>query len=106
MTDTKSTEELFDEAEDKFVESEDAETLKGNRELFDKAKTLSQFRRTKAGEILVGELKDNITRSLLALIETREGRHISDLDASFKILTKLISAEGQEASIADWLGTL
>ena len=102
----QSTEELFDEAEGVFTEASDIETIRANRKNYSDANALAGLTNTPAGKVLIADLKNGIAKSLSALFETREGKHLSDLESQFNLLSKLTCAESQSKAIADWLNTL
>ncbi len=98
--------EQFDELFDRFEDEEDKTTLETNREVLVLAQKLKAVSNTEGGKVLVQTLRDNITKAMLALFETRQSKYVSVMEANFDLLTKLRGADNQVKEILDWLDTL
>jgi len=95
--------EQFDDLFGRFDSKEDIAVIEGNKEVFLNAQKLQEVSSSVGGKILIATLRENITRSLLALFETRKSRYVSDIQANFDLLIKLTGAESQSQEILDWL---
>lgn len=102
----QTREEQFEEAEDLFTNAEDKDIIKSNKELYAEASQISSLVESNAGRILIKSLKDEISKALSLLIETRKGRYISDIESNLNLLSKLINAKKTTTAIGSWLDSL
>lgn len=102
----ESREEQFDEAEELFTGEDDQNIIKSQRSIYAEASQLSQFTDSPAGKILIKSLKDEITKAMSLLIETRKGRYISDIESNLNLLSKLINSKNLVSTIGKWLDSL
>ena len=102
----KTVEQLFDEVGqgiDDPTEREDLEIAKAD---YRNQHALADLASSQGGQILIKELEDGIAEAIQKLIETREGRYVSELDTKLSLLTKLIGAPTQLDGIKSWIGSL
>ena len=102
----KTIDEEFEEMEELFPNDEDKETVRGNKILYKQARDLLSLSESPGGRSLIAGLKSDITESLKKLIETREGRYLSDLDSQLSLLTKLTDAKTQTDAIRNWIESI
>lgn len=101
-----SINEQFEIAEKIYTEEEDQEMLKIQRKLFNELSDINLFAESAAGRQLISSIKEDLTKSLVLLFETRKGRHLSDAESLFNLLTKLTTAKSKSEAIRDWLNSL
>ncbi len=102
----RSREQQFDDVEQEYTLDEDKEVIRANRETYKESKNFSDLADSPGGRLLIKSLKDEISKSLQLLIETRNGRYVSDIESNLNLLTKLIRAKKQTEAIAKWLDSL
>jgi len=102
----QTREEQFEEAEDLFTSDEDQDIIKTNKDVYHESSQIASLVDSEAGRILVKSLKDEISKSLSLLIETRKGRYISDIESNLNLLSKLINAKKTVTAIGSWLDSL
>jgi hypothetical protein len=99
-------EEQFENAEEEFSSAEDQEVIKANKRSYIDAKNLEDLAVSPGGILLIKSLKEEISRAMLLLIETRKGRYVSDIESNLALLNKLTNAKNQTDAIASWLDSL
>jgi len=102
----KTIDEEFDEMEELFPSEEDKERVRGNKILYKEAQNLYSLSESPGGRALIKGLKNDISDTIKKLIETREGRYISDLDSQLSLLTKLTDAKKQTDAIRNWIDSI
>lgn len=96
----------FDKAEELFSSEEDQITIKGRREEYLDAESIEQLAHSRGGSLIIKGLKEDISNALQKLIDTREGRYISDIDSCLTLLTKLTNSKNRVEAIGSWLDSL
>mgnify|MGYP000918290531 CR=1 FL=1 len=102
----KSREEQFDDAEKEYRLDSDKEILASQRRIYKESLDLSNLTDSPGGKQLIKNVKDEITKALNLLIETRQGRYLSDVDSNLILLMKLTGAKSQKEAIGNWLDSL
>ena len=103
---SKTIEEEFEEMEELFPGEEDKEIIRTNRTIYKEAKDPYALSSSPGGRSLIASLKADITDDIKKLIETREGRYLSDLNSHLTLLTKLTDAKTQTEAISSWLESI
>jgi hypothetical protein len=101
-----SRDEQFDNLETEYSEVEDQEMIRANRAAYNDASQLASLASSESGRILVKYLKDEISKNIQLIIETRKARYVSDLDSNLSLLTKLIGAKKTTEAIGSWLDSI
>jgi len=102
----KTTEDEFDEMEELFPDEGDKEIVRGNKIIYKEARDLLSLSESPGGRSLIKGLKLEISETIKKLIETRQGRYVSDLDSQLSLLTKLTDAKKQTDAIRNWLDSI
>jgi hypothetical protein len=101
-----SREEQFENIENEYSEDEDKAVIAMNRKAYSNASQLAMLSESAAGRVLIKELKDEISKNIQNIIETRKARYVSDLDSNLNLLTKIIGAKKTTEAIGSWLDSI